>query len=114
MTRWLLVPLVALVAALPAASATHREGSARAFALRPAPADTVCRESERAWHRASGDTLWLYILMDRASQRIDTQAVVFKGDSAVQLRPRPRRLGPTQATRLRTMHQKCAEPSARR
>ncbi len=71
-------------------------------------ADTVCREGSRSWHRASGDTLWLYILMDRATQRVDTQAVLFAGDSALQLRPRPRRLGPTQARRLREMHRACA------
>ncbi len=73
-----------------------------------APADTICRESPRAWHRAAGDTLWLYILMDRATQRVDTQAVVIAGDSAIQLRPRPRRLGPTQATRMRAMRDRCA------
>jgi len=74
-----------------------------------APADSVCRESPRAWHRASGDTLWLYYLADRATARIDTQGVVFfLGDSAVQLRPRPRRIGPKQAERLWDKHQACA------
>lgn len=72
-------------------------------------ADSVCRESPRAWHRASGDTLWLYYLADRATARIDTQGVVFfVGDSAIQLRPRPRRIGPTQAERLWDKHQACA------
>jgi hypothetical protein len=74
-----------------------------------APADSVCRESPRAWHRASGDTLWLYYLAARATARIDTQGVVFfLGDSAVQLRPRPQRIGPKQAERLWDKHLACA------
>lgn len=110
---WLFSGAVAPLARAP--QRHHRSEPASAFVVAsPVPADTICRDSKRAWHRASGDTLWFYILIDRASQRVDTQAVVFAGDSAVQLRPRPRRLGPTQATRLRAMHQTCAGPARRR
>jgi hypothetical protein len=109
MTHLRLVPLALLTLAVSAAGAMRPAPSAPTDAPRtPAPADTICRESPRAWHRAAGDTLWLYILADRATQRVDTQAVVIAGDSAVQLRPRPRRLGPTQAGRLRAMRDRCA------
>ena len=101
------------VASLPARAAHHAgDGSTAspvAVSRTASVADSVCRESPRAWHRASGDTLWLYYLADRATARIDTQGVVFfVGDSAIQLRPRPRRIGPKQAERLWDKHQACA------
>jgi hypothetical protein len=108
MTPRRLVPLVALTVAVSAAGAMRPTPRPTRAPRAAAPADTICRESPRAWHRAAGDTLWLYILMDRATQRVDTQAVVIAGDSAIQLRPRPRRLGPTQATRMRDMRDRCA------
>jgi hypothetical protein len=109
MTSRRLVPLVALTVAVSAAGAMRPAPPPLTHAPHvAAPADTMCRESPRAWHRAAGDTLWLYILMDRATQRVDTQAVVIAGDSAIQLRPRPRRLGPTQTTRMRAMRDRCA------